>query len=78
MTWHHQPALKSKRHIDRLHVAEHCFRPDAVWELCIGDEEGGDGACVQLAHEGVDFRVHDGLAHQRQRAVPRLAQATSY
>ena len=50
--------------------------PDAVWELCIGHEESGDAAAVQLLYERVDLWVHDWLAHKRQRAMPRLSQDT--
>ena len=46
--------------------------PDAIRELRIGDQEGGDAAGMQLLHEGVDLRIHDRLAHQRQRTVPWL------
>ena len=51
--------------------------PDAVRELRVGHQEGRDAAGVQLLHQGVDFRIHDRLAHQRQRAVPRLRQTHS-
>ena len=53
-----------------------CFSPDAVWELCIGHEESGDAAAVQLLYERIDLRVHDWLAHKRQCAMPRLSQDT--
>lgn len=47
---------------------------DAVRELGVGDQEGGDAALVQLVQDGVDLGVHDGLPHQRQRTVPHLHQ----
>lgn len=37
--------------------------PDFFWELCIGDQEAGDAVGVEEAEEGVDFRVHNWLAH---------------
>lgn len=40
--------------------------PDFLWELCIGDQEAGDVVGVEEADEGVDFRVHDWLAHKRE------------
>lgn len=43
--------------------------PDFLWELCIGDQEAGDVLGVQEADEGVDFRVHDWLAHQGEGTV---------
>ena len=45
---------------------------DPVWELGIGDQEGGDVALVQLCQDGIDFGVHDGLPHQREGTVPHL------
>ena len=45
---------------------------DGIRELGIGDQEGGDAFLVQQRHEGIDLWVHDGLPHQRQRAVLRL------
>ena len=45
---------------------------DAVRELGVGDQEGGDAALVQLPQDGVDLRVHDGLPDQRQGTVPHL------
>lgn len=40
--------------------------PDFLGELCIGDQEAGDVVGVEEADEGVDFRVHDWLAHKRE------------
>ena len=53
-----------------------CVPPDAIWELCIGHEECGDTAAVQLLYKRVDLWVHDWLAHKRQGAVPRLLRDT--
>ncbi len=39
-------------------------KPDFLWELSIGDQEAGDAVGVEEADEGVDFGVHDWLAHQ--------------
>mmetsp|Transcript_73240 Transcript_73240/g.172116 ORF Transcript_73240/g.172116 Transcript_73240/m.172116 type:complete len:414 (-) Transcript_73240:111-1352(-) len=41
-----------------------------VGELGVGDEEGADPLGVEAAEEGVDVRVHDGLADEGQRAMP--------
>ena len=49
--------------------------PDAIRKLRIGDQESRDAARVQLLYKGVDLWVHDRLAHQRQRAMPRLLHA---
>ena len=51
--------------------ADRCIS-NGVSHLRVGDEEGGDAAAVQLADQLVDVRVHDGLAHQRERAVRHL------
>ena len=45
---------------------------DAVRELSVGDQEGGDAALVQFPQDGVDLGVHDGLPNQRQRTMPHL------
>ncbi len=45
---------------------------DAVRELGVGDQKGGDAALVQLPQDGVDLWVHDGLPNQRQRTMPHL------
>ena len=45
---------------------------DAVRELGVGDQEGGDAALVQFPQDGVDLGVHDGLPNQRQRTMPHL------
>lgn len=43
--------------------------PDFLWELSVGDQKAGDVVGVEETDEDVDFRVHDGLAHQRESAV---------
>lgn len=43
--------------------------PDFLWKLCVGDEEAGDVVGVEEADEGVDFGVHDWLAHQGEGTV---------
>lgn len=50
---------------------------DSVWELGIGDQEGGDVALVQLCQDCVNLRVHDGLPHQREGTVPHLQDNTA-
>ena len=45
---------------------------DAVRELGVGDQEGGDAALMQLPQDGIDLRVHDGLPDQRQRTMLHL------
>lgn len=53
-----------------MHTNKGCVPlPDFLWELCIGDQETGDVVGVKEADEGVDFRVHDWLTHQRQGTV---------
>lgn len=57
---------------NRRHVHKHGVGvtvPDFLWELSIGDQKAGDVVGVQETDEAVDFRVHDGLAHQRESAV---------
>lgn len=43
--------------------------PDFLWELSVGDQKARDVVGVEETDEAVDFRVHDGLAHQRESAV---------
>lgn len=43
--------------------------PDFLWELSIGDQKAGDVVGVEETDEAVDFRVHDGLAHQGESTV---------
>lgn len=53
-----------RKYVDRTHRW-----PYFLWKLRISDQETGDATAVEEPDEGVDFRIHDWLSHQRQRAV---------
>lgn len=65
--WVFSRARSNRRHAHKHGVG--VTVPDFLWELSIGDQKAGDVVGVEETDEAVDFRVHDGLAHQRQSAV---------
>jgi hypothetical protein len=56
----------------QLLAAEPCLQPSQPLGALpgISYQERANPLAVQAIHQGVDLGVHDGLAHQRQRAVP--------
>ena len=66
--YYRSPISPINTHVNRVGMSAVPV-PDFLWELCVGDQETGDAVAVEEADEGVDFWIHDWLAHQGQGAV---------